>query len=216
MPARRARAGRQPVKPAANAGLTLYAAPDEVESDWVRLVLAEKEVEGARVRMLAPGRFDEDLAVLNPSQALPTLADREGVFVGAWIIAEYLDERYPHPRLTPTAPAERAQLRMALQHIERDLFPLCRDERRGEGRGGGAGAAALQKAVIDALENGVRLFGAKGWFLGFDYSLADCAWAVLLRRLTPSALSTRPALAQYAQRLYSRTAFRGCFGEKPQ
>ena len=208
MPAPR-RAGQRSVKPAANAGLTLYAASDSVESDWARLVLAEKEVEDARVALIRPGQLDEDLAVLNPSQSLPTLVDREGVLTGGWVIAEYLDERYPQPRLTPTAPAERARLRMALRHIERDLFPLAERSRMATR----AGADILQKTLVDVLGTAVRHIGAKGWFLGFDYNLVDCACAVLLRRLSRGALSTQPALAQYAQRLFARNAFRTSFGE---
>ncbi len=212
MAARRSRDSDRPVKPAANAGLTLYVAANSVESDWVRLVLAEKEVDAARVTLVAPGRLDEDLAILNPSQSLPTLADREGVLVGAWIIAEYIDERYPHPKLTPPAPAQRARLRMALRQIENVFFPLAiADGTPAEVR---AATQALQKALAETLDSAARHFGARGWFLGFDYNLVDCAWAVLLRRLPRTALSARPALAQYAQRLFARPAFRKCFGDK--
>jgi RNA polymerase-associated protein len=191
--------------------LTLYAAANSVESDWARLVLAEKEVDAARVTLVVPGKLDEDLAILNPSQSLPTLADREGVLVGAWVIAEYLDERYPHPKLMPPAPAERARLRMALRHIESDFFPLAAaGASAAEAR---AAAQALRKALTETLDTAARHSGSRGWFLGFDYNLADCAWAVLLRRLPREALSARPGMAQYAARLFARPAFRQCFGD---
>jgi RNA polymerase-associated protein len=198
------------VKPAPNAGLTLYAANDAVASDWVRLVLAEKEVDSARVRLLASGQFDEDLATLNPAQTLPTLADREGVLFGAAVIAEYLDERYPHPKLMPPAPAERARVRMALLHIERELFPLVAAAREGK-----AARNQLSRALRENLEAGARHSGARAWFLGFDYNLADCAWAVLLRRLQPADLTASPGVAQYAQRLFARPAFQRCFAGAP-
>lgn len=201
---RRTRTATAPVKPAANAGLTLYAAPGKVACDWVRLVLAEKEVEGARLRLLAPGQIDEDLVTLNPALSLPTLADREGVLAGAAVIAEYLDERYPHPKLMPPAPAERARLRMALRHIEQEIFPLCDSDERNA-------RTALRRAVRDGLEPAARHFGARAWFLGYDYNLVDCAWACVLMRLTQAELHASAPVEHYAQRLFARRAFRGCF-----
>ena len=207
MIARRKRTVVGTVKPAPNAGLTLYAAVDAVPSDWTRLVLAEKEVDSARVRLLRSGEFDEDLATLNPAQTLPTLADREGVLIGAGIIAEYLDERYPHPKLMPVAPAERARVRMALRHIEQELFPLLADptavDRKIRGK--------LVAAVREHIEAGTRRSGAHSWYLGLEFNLADCALAVLLLRLTPAELASSPIVAQYAQRLAVRPAFRACF-----
>ena len=94
-----------PIKPAANAGLTLYVSPDSLHGDWARLVLAEKDVDTAVIKVITPGKVDEDFLILNPAQSLPTLADREGVISSARVIVEYLDERYPHPPLMPQEPA---------------------------------------------------------------------------------------------------------------
>ena len=200
----RRRTATASVKPALNAGLTLYAG-DGIDSDWVRLVLAEKEVEGARVKLIAPGRIDEDLALLNPAHSLPTLVDREGVLSNAAIIAEYLDERYPHPRLMPAAPAERARIRLALLHLCGDLFPLVQ-------RPGQPLPAGLQSVFRNSLEPTAQQLGNRRWFMGFDFNLADCAWAVMLRRTRATDLRAWPATSAYAQRLFTRPAFVRCFG----
>jgi RNA polymerase-associated protein len=192
------------VKPALNAGLTLYVG-DRVESDWVRLILAEKEVEGARIAPVTPGRLNEDLAMLNPAQTLPTLADREGVLSNAAIIAEYLDERYPHPGLMPAAPAERARMRLVLLTLCGEIFPLVPAS-------GVAFPAALQRALRDQLEPAAQQIGAKRWFMGFDFNLVDCAWSALLRRARPADLKALPAVVAYGQRLAQRPAFRKSFG----
>src|SRR5688500_17441481 len=92
-------------KPAPRAGVTLFCGRDHLPSLWTRMVLAEKEVAGARIEWIKPGQPNHDLLVLNPAQILPTLADRDTVIYPAQVIAEYLDERYPHPRLLPLDPA---------------------------------------------------------------------------------------------------------------
>ncbi len=209
MIARRKRTVVGNVKPAPNAGLTLYATVDSLPSDWARLVLAEKEVDSARVRLLRPGEFDEDLATLNPGQAMPTLADREGVLTGAAVIVEYLDERYPHPKLMPVAPAERARIRMALRHVEQELFPpLIESTPDSKAR------SKLVAALHEFIQSGARRYGNHGWYLGLEFNLVDCAIAVMLLRLKPAELASSPVVAQYAQKVAARPAFRACFEAK--
>ena len=167
------------LKPAPNAGLMLFVAEQSLGCDWVRLVLCEKDVEGAQVNRILPGWPNEDFLVLNPSQTLPTLADREGVLTGARVIAEYLDERYPHPPLMLPGPAGRARVRMAMQSLEQELFPLA-DRLLDEDTDNVALAAA---ELSERVRLAARLFPAQGPFLGREYTLADSAWCVLLRRL---------------------------------
>ena len=195
--------------PAANAGLTLYVAADSLHGDWARLVLSEKDVDNAAVRTLVPGKVDEDFLVLNPAQTLPTIADREGVISGARVIVEYLDERYPHPPLMPLSPAGRARVRMNVQRIEDELFPLAIAM-----AGSGPDAAAARRQLGDGLKAGARYFPARGHVLGADYSLADTAWAVLLRRVQLAGLALPPEAASvdaYAARLFARPGYQRCF-----
>ncbi len=197
-----------PSKPAPNAGITLFCTATAVTCLWVKLVLAEKDVEGARYEVQKPGRLSEDLLLLNPSQSLPTLADRDTVLYPARVIAEYLDERYPHPPLMPAEPSHRARLRMALDRLEQDYFPqLAVIE------GAAAGAAAgrnARKRLVDLVTASAPLFPARGWFMGMDHSLVDCAWTALFWRLAELKLDM-PAGAdpvrRYAQRVFARPAF---------
>jgi RNA polymerase-associated protein len=210
----RIKAAAPAIKPAPNAGLMLFVAGDLVDCDWVRLVLAEKDVDGAQVQLLRPGAANEDFLVLNPAQTVPTLADREGVLTGARVIAEYLDERYPHPPLMPQEPAARARARMALEQLERDLFPLA------AALGGAARAAAAARSeLLGRLRRGPRHMAAQGWFLGREFSLVDCAWAALLRRLGAHGVEPHGAesesLRRYAARLGARAAYKRCFEAKP-
>lgn len=195
-----------PDKPAPRAGVTLYASRDGLACHWARLVLAEKDVDGARLELIQPGRPNHDFVVLNPALTLPTLVDRDTVIHPARVIVEYLDERYPHPKLLPADPAARARIRMAMQRIEDDFFPLV------PAILGGSAAVTknARKTLADHLTTSARMFPARGWFLGQDYNLADCAWAVLFCRLPELALKV-PAdmqiMVKYAERLFTRPAF---------
>jgi stringent starvation protein A len=202
---------QHPIKPAPNAGLMLFVAEDSLGCDWARLVLAEKDVDGARVQALRPGAaINEDFLVLNPAQTVPTLADREGVLTGARVIVEYLDERYPHPPLMPLSPAQRARARMALESIEHQLFPLLDTVQHGAARAGQQARAEL----LERLGAGGRQFAAHGYFLGREYTLVDCAWAALLHRLHALQIELpAEALRRYGSRLAARASYRRCFAD---
>lgn len=195
-----------PDKPAPRAGVTLFAARDSLDSHWARLVLAEKDVDGARLELIQAGRPNHDLAILNPAMTLPTLVDRDTVIHPASVVVEYLDERYPHPKLLPADPAARARVRMAVQRIEDDFFPLIPRIATGKA----AEAKAARKLLGDQLTTSARMFPARGWFLGQEYNLADCAWAVLFHHLVPLGLklpADMQVMVSYAQRLFARPAF---------
>ncbi|SEQ05056.1 RNA polymerase-associated protein [Solimonas aquatica] len=192
-------------KPAPRAGLTLFCARDELPSLWARIVLAEKEVDGARVQLLGAQQTHPDLLLLNPTGQLPTLADRDTVLYPARVVVEYLDERYPHPKLMPVDPAARARLRMLLGHIEQELFSAVAQIRSAPKS---PEAKQARKALQDALLASRRLFGARGWCMGLDFNLADCAFAAIFASL--SALGVKPpadaGLLAYAQRVLARAA----------
>ena len=104
--------------------MTLYSRADDARCHRVRFVLAEKALD-VRIVETDPSRPPEDLIDLNPYQTVPTLVDRELVVYEPDIICEYLDERFPHPSLTPTDPGARAQARVALKRIEHDWYAVA-------------------------------------------------------------------------------------------
>lgn len=193
-------------KPASNAGVTLYCSAGNVGCHWVRMVLAEKDIPGARVALQVEGRMSEDLVVLNPSQTLPTLTDRDTVIYPARLIAEFLDERYPHPPMMPPEAALRARLRMAMERLEHEWVPLIEQIASGPA----AQSRMARKRLADQLVASARLFPARGWFLGLEFSIADCAWAALLWRLASLKMQV-PAggdpIRRYAERVFARPAF---------
>lgn len=198
-----------PPKSVPVAALVLYAG-DDLWSRWARLLFMEKDVADSRVERLGPGTpLNEDLLVLNPEQRLPALADREVMLTGARVIAEYLEERYPHPRLMPNDPLSRARARMALDRFEQELFPLLAAT-----VGDKAAAKAARLRLNQVLAVSARSFSARGWFLGPEYSLADGAWAIWLQGVFALGIEAPPPVRDYAERLAQRPSVRKLFASR--
>lgn len=182
----------------------LFVTPGAPQGRWLRIVLAEKEVERAQVETIVPGVANEDFMVVNPDGVLPALADRAGVINGATTIAEYLDERYPHPPLMPSGPALRAQARMLLRQFDTVLFPVLAEL---------APRRTLPGIFSRALcDFGLRVAGrgtAQQGVCGPGYTFVDSALAVMLWRLRELRItvpSCGPGFDRYARRLLERPA----------
>src|SRR3990167_2547890 len=122
--------------------MTLYSGAIDILSHRVRIVLAEKGV-SYEVTYVESRNKPEDLFELNPYGSVPTLVDRELVLYDANIIAEYLDERFPHPPLMPVYPVARAKARLIIYRIDREWGPLIRKCELGKGVDGKAAAKEL-------------------------------------------------------------------------
>lgn len=206
VPARTGKNKSAPALVVPRSGMTIYTYEDDLASHWVRIVAAEKDIDGLHVEFLKPGVSVEDLLVLDPSHTVPTLADREVVLNSPRIIVEYLDERYPHPPMMPVEPSARARLRLALFRIEEDLFPLVRTIKSGPA----TAAQRARKQLYESLVAGASLFAARNYFLSGDYSCVDSLWAALLWRLhalgVDLGVGGKP-IQRYAERVFNRQAF---------
>lgn len=196
-----------PVPAIPRAGMTIYSYEDDLASHWVRIVAAEKDIDGLHIEYLKPGVMAEDLLTLDSTHTVPTLADREVVLNSARIATEYLDERYPHPPMMPVEPSARARLRLALHRIEEDLFPIV--AQIGSGPAGSSQKARRQ--LQESLVAGAPLFAARPYFLSGDYSCVDALWAALLWRLPALGVdvgaSSGKIIQRYCERIFSRPAF---------
>ncbi len=184
--------------------LTLYSARDCVHCHRIRLILAAKGVSYDLV-LVDPAKPPEDLIDLNPTQSLPTLVDRDLVLYETSVVAEYLDERYPHPPLMPIDPLSRARLRLAIVRMERDWLPLAE-----QCAGSGKNSEAARKRLREALMGSLPLFKAAKFFLNPEMSLADCALAPLIWRLQGLGVSLpreAQAIHDYGDRIFRNPGF---------
>jgi stringent starvation protein A len=182
------------------AAVVLFVTPLEPWSDLAALVLAEKNLDDVRVEPVDAGKPHEDLLVINPQMKLPALTDRELLLTGGMVLAEYLDERYPHPRMVPQDPANRAKLRMVMEQFRSELFPILQEALAPK-------ASAKTKAALSAVSvSSARWFGSRGYFLGSDCTLADLAWAIWFKGLHQAGLKIAPSTTDYRNRLAQRPA----------
>ena len=192
--------------------MTLYSRADDARCHRVRFVLAEKALE-VRVVNTDPTRPPEDLIDLNPYQTVPTLVDRELVVYEAGIICEYLDERFPHPPLTPMDPGARAQSRLAHKRIEQEWYVVADQLESGAGADR-RDRERSRKLLTESLLAAEPLFKVRPWFLSDQFSQLDAAVAPILWRLhrwdidfgAIAALS--PEIEKYAARVFARASFK--------
>ena len=185
--------------------LTLFSARDCVLCHRVRLVLAAKGVTYDLVTV-DPGNPPEDLVDLNPYHSVPTLVDRDLVLYAASVVAEYLDERYPHPPLMPVDPLSRARLRLAMLRLEKDWVPAVQQIQNGAKAAAEAGRKRLKELLIGSLP----LFRASKFFLNPEMSLADCAMAPIIWRLQSLDVplpKDGKAIEDYGNRIFRNPGF---------
>jgi stringent starvation protein A len=192
--------------------MTLYSGAVDILSHRVRIVLAEKGVSYEVVNIETRGK-PEDLLELNPYGSVPTLVDRELALYEPNVIAEYLDERFPHPPLMPVYPVARAKARLIIYRFDREWGPLIRKLETGKG----TDLRATAKELIGYIQQLVPLFNASPYFMGDEFTLVDCCIAPVLWRLPAWGITFSPveskAINKYAERVFQRDSFQASLTE---
>jgi len=191
--------------------IKLYSDSHCPDSHRTRIVLAEKELPVVTVEV-EPDNLPAEFLELNPYGKLPTVIDRDIVFFESSVVNEYLDERYPHPPLKPGSPSERAQMRMAVLQLEREVYAMY-DEMQNPRK---------KKDAIKKLTTYLGFLNTylarQEYFIGEQYTLADVALAPILWRLSSLGIDTAkwPKLEAYMDRLFERPAFKRSLSEHEQ
>jgi len=157
--------------------LILY---DDVFSPYarkVRIALYEKDVPFERVRALHGDCNRTDFLHVNPRAEVPALIDDSFALYDSTIICEYIEERYPEPRLYPLDPRARAKCRLVEDLADTQLdaatyavaiIEMGRGEQHPEMH---EAARRDVQRLFDMLE---QRLGAEPFFCR-SYSLADIA-----------------------------------------
>lgn len=193
--------------------MTFFSDGQSHYSHRVRIVLAEKGV-AVDVIDVDPDNKPEELADLNPYNALPTLVDRELVLYEANIMMEYLDERFPHPPLLPVYPVARAQSRLMMHRIQKDwcdfvdTILLDKDP---------AAVEQARKEFRESLIVTAPIFNEKPYFMSEEFTIVDCCVAPLLWRLPLLGIELpekQEALIEaYMDRLFERESFKASLSD---
>lgn len=189
----------------------LYSDPLCPNSHRTRIVLAEKELPVETIE-LESNNLPADFLKINPYGKLPTVIDRDIVFFESAVVNEYLDERYPHPPMKPGSPAERAQMRLAVLQLERELYPLYAGTQNPRKK---REAVSKIQTYLESLD---VYLGRQEYFIGEQYTLADVTLMPILWRLESIGVDTAPwaNLEAYMDRLFERPAFERALSENEQ
>lgn len=160
--------------------MKLYSGPLSLFSAKSRIALAEKGLEHELIqvgwsRAAAYEPRHPDVLALNPKGQVPVLVDGDVVVYDSTLIAEYLEDRYPEPRLFPTDPAERARCRRQEGAADEIWFPhLWTLIQAGMyGRSDAIDAVAGATAALTALYRDFdRDLGGRDYWCG-RFSVAD-------------------------------------------
>lgn len=192
--------------------MTLFSGRNDLYSHLVRIVLAEKGV-GVEIHQVDADNRPEDLLSVNPEGSLPTLVDRELALYNANIIAEYLDERFPHPPLMPVYPVARGRCRLTMHRIENGWYQLIDTVQNGSA----TAADKARKQLKEELLALAPLFADTPFFMSEEFGLLDCMLAPLLWRLSSLniELSGRGSkeIRGYMARIFERDAFQASLTE---
>jgi len=185
--------------------MTLYSGTTCPFSHRCRIVLHEKQTDFKviDVDLLAS---PVDIAVVNPYQRVPVLAERGLVLYEPNIINEYIEERFPQPQLMPLDPQTRARARQLLSTVEQELYSHAHALEKNL-----KSAESARAQVRDRLVELSGMFAKQKYMLGDAFSMVDVALAPLLWRLDHYGIDLPKKIVEpllsYAQRLFSRQSF---------
>lgn len=170
-------------------GITVHGIPGSPFLRTVEILLKEKEVP-YHLRAMSPAemRTPEHLA-LHPFGRIPIFEENDFRLYETQAIIRYLDDTFPHPRLTPEDPRRRARMNQVIGIIEWYFFPKVAAP-IGFNRIIGPrllGLPANEAVIAEAMPIARtcfaeldRLLGDKPFFTGDSVSLADIMLAAQL------------------------------------
>ncbi|MEJ8566221.1 glutathione S-transferase family protein [Elongatibacter sediminis] len=200
--------------------MKLLALPTSPYSARVLIQAREKDLD-LEIAHPAPEQTIADFAAGNPFGRIPVLLTDSGPVIESFAIAEYLEDRFPEPRLRPADPHATARMRAFVQAVDQYLFPVLL---RLRGATGEEAEQAIEQAVADGdrtVQALARLMDESGPVCGDSLSLADCAFApacFYLERFLephgrPSPLDGVPRLREWWQAVNRYPSVSGVLAE---
>jgi pyrimidodiazepine synthase len=177
--------------------LALYDADRCPYCARVRIALAEKGLEYETVVV----DLDDRPAWIyekNPLGKVPVLEEDAFVLPESVVINEYLEERYPEPRLWPADPAERAAGRLLVERFDQLSRPYYALRRGGEG---------ARDELDQELTKLDWVLQSRPNLTGREFGLADVAylpWILRAQTMLGVDLGQYPTLDEWVARARGR------------
>ncbi len=193
--------------------LTIYSIPLSLYCAKLRILLRHKKLEWCELP--PPGGYgSSEYETIIPSGNLPALIDGDLQIADSEAIAEYLNEKYPHPPMLPTELLLRAKARemsrfhdTRLEPELRKLFPFVDEKKRN------VSIVEEQSCAINSkLQQLAKMLNSGLPRFGDTLTLGDCGFPVTitwLHNLTPVLglnVEIPEAVLEYHERISSHPA----------
>jgi len=197
--------------------IRLYWHPFSIVPRRVRIVLREKRIphEEVEVDLLRGAHRGPEFRRLNPFGQVPVLEDDALVICESVAILEYLEERFPEPRLLPTDTAARAITRQFMlwsgDYLSGPWETWMRPAFAPDAPVDVAGREQARAAIAAHLDVIERRLAGRDWLVD-RYTFADVCYApfvtVLDRVELGDLIEARPLVTAWLGRLLERPAVR--------
>jgi glutathione S-transferase len=190
----------------------------------VRVILEEKSLDYTLEQAVLP---TPGFTRMSPLKRIPVLRDTEqpepNTLPESWVIADYLEQKWPVPSLLPRHSFARAQALWLQDYADSHLAPsigngLFNERVMKKLTGGECDATVVQATlkqklppIFDYLE---QTLGSRAFLVGDTFSIADIAVASALVNFQHAGetldASRWPALALHIEAMHARPSFRIC------
>jgi glutathione S-transferase len=192
--------------------LKFYYNPISINARRVWIALLEKQIAFEPVLVNLDGdQLQPDFTTINPLQRIPVIIDNGFKVVESLAILDYLEAKYPTPKLIPDHPETLAVMRMvqlvAVNEIQTATMPLTKQL---IGLDTAAEKVAIaRKQVTNALEFYEQLLEPHPYFAGEEITLAEVVAGTIVPSLPMFgfALTTYPRLNAWGERLAGRASW---------
>ena len=184
----------------ASQSIRLYESATSSNCQRVKIVLEEKGLNYQTVPIdLKKGEQKKpEFLKLNPYGKVPVIADGETVLYESIIINEYLDEKYPKPRLMPADPAGRGKIRISIDYGFRYINPfhwaLREQLRKPESERDPAALAKGKKTMQDLLFRLEQEIANRPFLGGDAFTLLDAGLVTRFLQWEQFGLLSAPSL----------------------
>ena len=196
----------------------VYDHPLSPYGQKVKIALLEKGVDfvAQLPNAIGSGTAESNFAKSNPRGEVPALVDGDVSVYDSTIILEYIEDRWPTPSLLPTAPGERARVRMLEDvldtHFEAITWGLS--EIRYFGRGAGVLGDSMFLRGQEQIRGWYRWLsdqlGSREWFNGETFGWGDLCVVPFVNGAVGFGVQPEGTLAQWLVRANERPSVAQC------
>lgn len=198
--------------------ILVYDHPLSPYGQKVKIALLEKGVafEAKLPMAIGSGASEAPFQQANPRGEVPALIDGDVAIYDSTVILEYIEDKWPAPKLLPVSPAERARVRLLEDvmdtHFEAITWGLS--EVRLFGRGAGPLGETLYAKGQEQIRGWYRWLanqlGNRAWFNGDAFGWGDLCVAPFVNGATGFGVHPEGTLAEWHQRVNQRPSVETC------